>query len=128
MVAGSGFEPLTFGLCLPSTTFVAQTRRVQFVVWTFPSPSAFLLGCLPSSLYTFRIIPKKLFGLARDHHTKGFPEFERRSYKSFPLYSPSQKLVIKYLTKVALEPDELPGCSTPRRLIQYIHRTSFLTT
>ncbi|MDC0835533.1 hypothetical protein POG22_21435, partial [Geitlerinema sp. CS-897] len=25
----------------------------QFVVWTLPSPSAVLLGCFPSSLYTF---------------------------------------------------------------------------
>ncbi|MEB3181327.1 MAG: hypothetical protein VKL59_20170 [Nostocaceae cyanobacterium] len=51
LVAGDGFEPSTFGLCLPSTAFAAWNN--QFVVWTVPSPSAFLLGCLPSSLYTF---------------------------------------------------------------------------
>ncbi len=52
LVAGSGFEPLTFGLCLPSTAFAAWIN--QFVVWTVPLPSAFLLGYLPPSLYTFR--------------------------------------------------------------------------
>jgi hypothetical protein len=53
LVAGSGFEPLTFGLCLPSTVFTAWIN--QFVVWTVPLPSALLLGYLPSSLYTFSI-------------------------------------------------------------------------
>jgi len=34
-----------------TTAFAARTFR--FVVWTFSSPSAWPLGCLPSSLYTF---------------------------------------------------------------------------
>ncbi|NEO95539.1 MAG: hypothetical protein F6K56_37355 [Moorea sp. SIO3G5] len=37
LVAGGGFEPPTFGLCVPTTTFVAWI--FQFVVWTVPSPS-----------------------------------------------------------------------------------------
>jgi hypothetical protein len=86
-VAGSGFEPLTFGLCIPSTAFAAWIN--QFVVWTLPLPSAFLLGYLPSSLYTFQLSTSS-FGLARDYHANGFPEFERLSYKGFPMYSPSQ--------------------------------------
>ncbi|MEH2218043.1 MAG: hypothetical protein V7K72_13190 [Nostoc sp.] len=60
LVAGSGFEPLTFGLCLPTTTLVAQLY--WFVVWTVPSPSSLSLGCLPSSLYTF-LISEAWFGI-----------------------------------------------------------------
>lgn len=36
LVAGLGFEPKTFGLCLPlQLSLLPQT---EFVVWTFPSP------------------------------------------------------------------------------------------
>jgi hypothetical protein len=30
---------------------------------------------------------------------------------------PIAKLTVKHLVEFAVEPDELPGCSTPRRLI-----------
>jgi hypothetical protein len=47
----------------------------QFVVWTFPSSSAELLGCLPSSLYTFsQELLRAWLGITI---ARGFPEFER---------------------------------------------------
>src|SRR5205807_1661726 len=39
MVAGVGFEPTTFGLCLPlQLSLLRHYDFGGFVVWTFPSP------------------------------------------------------------------------------------------
>lgn len=35
-IAGAGFEPATFGLCVPLQLSLPEN---QFVVWTFSSPS-----------------------------------------------------------------------------------------
>jgi hypothetical protein len=74
LVAGHGFEPWTFGLCLPLQLSLPQLRRIGLLVWTVPSPSSLTLGCLPSSLYTFLKFP---LGLARDYRASDFPEFDR---------------------------------------------------
>ena len=63
MVAGLGFEPRTFGLCvprqlsLPPFASLCEAKRVGFVVWTIPSPCqpSGKRGCPPSSLYTFSL-------------------------------------------------------------------------
>ena len=39
MVAGVGFEPTTSGLCIPLQISLLPIIS-EFVVWTFPSPSA----------------------------------------------------------------------------------------
>ena len=57
LVAGVGFEPTTFGLCVPTTAFAASSTD-EFGVWTFSSPVHLRqgyggFGCLPLSLYTF---------------------------------------------------------------------------
>jgi len=44
LVAGAGFEPATFGLCLPLRLSPLILRIGSFVVWTFSSPSAEPLG------------------------------------------------------------------------------------
>ncbi len=45
MVAREGFEPTTFGLCVPLQfslpDFKISDLKTQFVVWTLSSPAAF---------------------------------------------------------------------------------------
>ncbi|MEM9906396.1 MAG: hypothetical protein AAF921_15370, partial [Cyanobacteria bacterium P01_D01_bin.44] len=69
LVAGAGFEPTTFGLCLP-----LQFSLPEISLWPGLSlyPQLYLLGYLPTSLYTF-----SSRSLARDYRANGFPEFDR---------------------------------------------------
>lgn len=112
LVAGAGFEPATFGLCVPTTAFAAPMSG--FGVWTFSSPSVIPGGCLPLSLYTFFDLCNR--SLARDYHLRGFPEFDRLSRRPFGVRSPLRNQFPGHFDalRFTAEPDELPDCSTLR--------------
>jgi len=74
-IAGAGFEPATFGLCLPLRLSPPESTSL----WSGLSlhPQLYLLGRLPLSLYAFFHhfeVMKAWFGITT---AKGFPEFER---------------------------------------------------
>jgi len=78
-VAGVGFEPTTFGLCLPTTVFTASFiyERICGLDFLF-TLLLFLIVRVPAikSLH----LPSEALakeGLARDYHVKDFPEFDR---------------------------------------------------
>ena len=103
MVAGTGFEPMTSRLCVPSTVFTALDLRRD--LWSGLSlhltKVALSFRCLPSSLYTFPPINfwRTWLGIA----ISGFTEFDR--------FHP----IVSDWAAHLIEPDELPGCSTPHR-------------
>ncbi len=51
LVAGAGFEPATFGLCIPATAFAAGSHAVCGLDFLFTLGRT--VRGLPSSLYTF---------------------------------------------------------------------------
>ena len=57
---------------------------------------------------------KRLAGLARDYRANGFPDFDRLTHKNHFLCCPLQKRTSATASLRFFEPDELPGCSTPR--------------
>ncbi len=73
VVAGAGLEPATFGLCVPLRLSPPDYVSSWSGLSLHPQPD--LLGCLPSSLYTFpETISKAWLGIT---FTKGFPEFDK---------------------------------------------------
>ena len=80
LVAGEGFEPSTFGLCVPLRF---RCRRNRFVVWTFSSPSA----CYAPSGACHKSYPSlsqsRLESLARDYLATGFPSLTGVAQKFF---------------------------------------------
>ena len=120
-MAGGGFEPPTFGLCV----------LLQF---SLPELSSVCSLDSPFTLSrTVRVLPieslhlLRFRSLARDYHATGFPEFGKLSQSSFLPYSPADSTA-KRLIKSAFEPDELPDCSIPRRIFQYKLNSSEVTT
>ena len=74
LVAGAGFEPATFGLCIPLQLSL-HPARARFCGLDFP----FTLGLtvrVPAikSLHLPRAFAQ---GLARDYHARGFPDFDK---------------------------------------------------
>lgn len=115
-MAGGGFEPPTFGLCVPLQFSLPELSSVCSLDSPFTlSRTVRVLPIESLHLLRFR-------SLARDYHATGFPEFGKLSQSSFLPYSPADSTA-KRLIKPAFEPDELPDCSIPRRIF---HHTSLV--
>jgi len=74
-----GFEPTTNQLCTPP-----QLSLPLSGLWAGLSLHP-LAGCLPSSLYTFTAIRRRLARDYRFHAEVGFPEFDRILYRVSPV-------------------------------------------
>jgi len=110
MVAGTGFEPMTFGLCLPLQLSLSELLSLWSGLSLYPRHSKTAVRVPPiKSLHLL----SQCESLARDYHAKGFPEFERRSHTSFLVCSPLQNELV---SSCGIEPNELPDCSTPREM------------
>ena len=84
MVAGLGFEPRTFGLCVPLQLSLLRQMTDEFVVWTISSPcflgeGARRLVSTPSSLRY-----EAWLGIT----SKGFTEFDGYSPDRFRIGQP----------------------------------------
>ena len=72
-VAGAGFEPATFGLCVPATVFTAGPgRTVCGLDFLFTLGQTVRVPAV-KSLH----LSRQRRDLARDYPARGFPEFDR---------------------------------------------------
>jgi hypothetical protein len=78
---------------LATTAFAVWVN--QFVVWTFPSPSAeFAVDRVPAVKSLHLLFQSDDFqSLARDYPANGFPDFDRSSRASFFARSPLQSQI-----------------------------------
>jgi len=76
---------MTSGLCLPLQFSLPVLRSVTVCGLDCLFTLDLTLGYLPFSLYTFT---NHSWSLARDYPANGFPEFDRSSHTSFPVWSP----------------------------------------